>query len=555
MFEARRPAGWLFLLLLALVASAQTLTTTTISDTVYRADGTPAGGTLLISWPEFTTAAQGAVAAGNTSVTLGAGGALSVGLVPNANATPANTVYTVVYQLDDGTVKTEYWVVRYDVTDNDIGGANHAGRREFGFANGDRAICKHCAGRQSRRRGRGASRRHRGNCGHEAVHCVARTAHAGEPNRCCQQSIRGQCDAERGERRYIITCGRHDDRATHAQRRPSRTRPSCDKELHGLGTGTEEKFTAGLVPTGELGTGTANNSLCLHGDSSWGGCGSSSNAISIQNVPVATTTPTNNQVMTYVASAGEYEPEAGGGVTAGMQAVKYATDFNWTQSPASNLGTVGPQTINLAVCATGVTGTEPWYYVYISGTGTAEAVLVTGGTCTGNGQAGTLQFTTLNTHPAGYTITSASGGLQEALIAARFIASNPSGPSQSGKVIVPLGACRCTHGFLVRASNVTVDFSGSIIDCNMLDTCIFAGDGLTLKFYLSQTPFTKTNTTLFDEEYLISPLEPRALECDRSVKRGLGERRRTSDCGWHWSRRDHSGAVCRAGRTWGSTNH
>ena len=104
MFDARRPLGWLFLLLPALVAlavSAQTLPTTTISDIVYRADGTPAGGTLLISWPEFTTAAQGAVAAGNTSVTLGAGGALSVGLVPNANATPANTVYTVVYQLND----------------------------------------------------------------------------------------------------------------------------------------------------------------------------------------------------------------------------------------------------------------------------------------------------------------------------------------------------------------------------------------------------------------------------------------------------------------------
>ena len=104
MFDARRPFGWLFLLLPAMVAlavSAQTLPTTTISDTVYRADGTPAGGTLLISWPEFTTAAQGAVAAGNTSVTLGAGGALSVGLVPNANATPANTIYSVVYPLDD----------------------------------------------------------------------------------------------------------------------------------------------------------------------------------------------------------------------------------------------------------------------------------------------------------------------------------------------------------------------------------------------------------------------------------------------------------------------
>jgi trimeric autotransporter adhesin len=81
--------------------SAQTLPTTTISDTVYRADGTAAGGTLLISWPEFTTAAQGAVAAGNMSVTLASGGALSVSLVSNADATPANTIYTVVYQLDD----------------------------------------------------------------------------------------------------------------------------------------------------------------------------------------------------------------------------------------------------------------------------------------------------------------------------------------------------------------------------------------------------------------------------------------------------------------------
>lgn len=35
----------------------------------------------------------------------------------------------------------------------------------------------------------------------------------------------------------------------------------------------------------------------------------------------------------------------------------------------------------------------------------------------------------------------------------------------------------------------------------------FVGDGLTEKFYLSQTPFTKTSTTLFDEEYTSSPLE------------------------------------------------
>jgi hypothetical protein len=36
----------------------------------------------------------------------------------------------------------------------------------------------------------------------------------------------------------------------------------------------------------------------------------------------------------------------------------------------------------------------------------------------------------------------------------------------------------------------------------------FVGDGLTMRFYLSQTPFMKASTTIFDEEYTVSPLEP-----------------------------------------------
>ncbi|HTZ96993.1 MAG TPA: hypothetical protein VMB18_11385 [Terriglobales bacterium] len=36
----------------------------------------------------------------------------------------------------------------------------------------------------------------------------------------------------------------------------------------------------------------------------------------------------------------------------------------------------------------------------------------------------------------------------------------------------------------------------------------FVGDGLTERFYLSQTPFKKENKTVFDEEYAVSPLEP-----------------------------------------------
>ncbi len=89
------------LLLAAAMARAQAPTTTTINDVVYRADGTPAGGTLLITWPAFESASGKVVAAGSKSVTLGAGGVVNVALVPNEGANPAGTYYKVVYKLDE----------------------------------------------------------------------------------------------------------------------------------------------------------------------------------------------------------------------------------------------------------------------------------------------------------------------------------------------------------------------------------------------------------------------------------------------------------------------
>jgi hypothetical protein len=91
-------------------AQAQ-LTTTTIQDTVYSANGNAAVGTVIVSWPAFATAANGTVAAGSTTVTIGADGFLSLNLAPNAGATPAGTYYTVVYHLSDGTVSKEFWLV------------------------------------------------------------------------------------------------------------------------------------------------------------------------------------------------------------------------------------------------------------------------------------------------------------------------------------------------------------------------------------------------------------------------------------------------------------
>ena len=67
-------------------------------------------------------------------------------------------------------------------------------------------------------------------------------------------------------------------------------------------------------------------------------------------------------------------------------------------------------------CPVGVAGADANHSLYISGgVGTAEAVLITGGTCTSGAASGTITFTPANTHSGTWNITSATGGIQEAL--------------------------------------------------------------------------------------------------------------------------------------------
>ncbi len=84
---------------------------TTVQDTVYNAGGVPTGGTVLVSWTGFTTAGGSAVPAGTTSAAVGANGALTIELAPNAGATPLGSYYTAVFHLTDGTTSRQFWVV------------------------------------------------------------------------------------------------------------------------------------------------------------------------------------------------------------------------------------------------------------------------------------------------------------------------------------------------------------------------------------------------------------------------------------------------------------
>jgi len=105
--------AWLIfvaIMVLGFKAAAQ-VPTTTVQDTVYYANGTPAQGTIVVSWNAFTTANGSAIAAGNTTITLGIGGSLTVALAPNLGSVPTGNFYTAIYHLNDGETSREYWVV------------------------------------------------------------------------------------------------------------------------------------------------------------------------------------------------------------------------------------------------------------------------------------------------------------------------------------------------------------------------------------------------------------------------------------------------------------
>ena len=110
--------GWMLLMLALAVESAwigsrawAQMPTTVVQDTVYRADGTVAGGSVVVTWNAFTTANGVAVPAGSTTANIGVNGVVQISLAPNAGSTPMGSYYTAVFHLNDGTTSREYWVV------------------------------------------------------------------------------------------------------------------------------------------------------------------------------------------------------------------------------------------------------------------------------------------------------------------------------------------------------------------------------------------------------------------------------------------------------------
>jgi hypothetical protein len=374
------------LVALALILLVATLSTesqaqgpalTTISDTVYRADGTAAAGTVLISWPSFQTAEGDAVAAGTQSVTIGPLGAFTTQLIPNVGASPAGTYYTVVFQLDDGTVRSEYWAVPATspetiaavLTTPGTGLGNFAATEQYvNTAVANRALDSavvHLSGTETITGPK------------QFAVAPALPAPAGA-NDAANKGYVDQAVANVGAGSYVSKAG---DTMTGPLNLPSDpAAPSQASNRHYVDSGLLAKadLVGGMVPSAELGAGVASSATCLTGNGTWGSCG--------------------------------------GGAPAG---ITYATTaLGWTRTISSALTGGSQATVTLTPCPVGIDTTSGvGYQVLISGGGNSEAVpvLTMAGGCLSGAASGTITFTPFYSYASGYTIGSASSGIQETL--------------------------------------------------------------------------------------------------------------------------------------------
>ena len=126
-----------------------------------------------------------------------------------------------------------------------------------------------------------------------------------------------------------------------------------------------------------------------------------------------------------------------------------STDFDFTpQAPVNSLA-IGPNVITLAPVPRGVNGTDTGHYLYISGgSGTAEAVLITGGTALSGAPTGTVIVNCANTHSGSWTIRSATKGMQEAV--------NTLLPDVGGQIILPATDFAVYATTLITGHHITI---------------------------------------------------------------------------------------------------
>lgn len=163
-------------------------------------------------------------------------------------------------------------------------------------------------------------------------------------------------------------------------------------------------------------------------------------------------------------------------------------DVNWIQgsflSPSSI--SVGPNVVTLTPCPQGIpqTFTNINYSIWIAGTGTPEAAPVTASSCPAGNASGTVTLTAAGTHSVGYTLSSTSNGIAEAIFYSRNLHTSSGSSLKGGVVEVPPTMSPVINDTLyVQASSLILQLNYAELQCNTPSkSCIFVGSAISTAY-------------------------------------------------------------------------
>jgi hypothetical protein len=212
------------------------------------------------------------------------------------------------------------------------------------------------------------------------------------------------------------------------------------------------------APSSPLGSRVADESTCLNGNSTLGSCASGDPA-----------------GITYATAAQDWRQTISSTLTGGKQAK-----------------------VTLTPCPTGIDTTSgAGYQVLLSGGGNSEAVNVvpTPGDCTSGASSGTIQFTPFFSYSSGYTIGSASSGLQETVNQA--CGTNPTTwknahcnltlPASGPGSPVSINTYNIYGTLFWHANESTLTAGGAVLNCVGRGACLQVGDQVNANDYQSNT--------------------------------------------------------------------
>jgi hypothetical protein len=182
--------------------------------------------------------------------------------------------------------------------------------------------------------------------------------------------------------------------------------------------------------------------------------------------------------------------------------ITYATTaLNWTQTISSSLTGGLQATVMLTPCPVGIDTTSgAGYQVLLSGGGNSESVRVLSspGGCTSGVASGTITFTPFYSYAAGYTISSASSGIQETINVACGTSATTYFNDQCNVIIPSNGPYTGGSGWSINNYNIygtiflhgnqsVLSGYGTSLNCLGRGPCVQIGDLLNANDYANDT--------------------------------------------------------------------